>query len=351
MQVDSILICGGRSGFPSCLSDALRAAFPSASIAEVPDIAAAVARPAPDGHELLLVPDGPAADLRHARAQMDAGVLPRWGVVVFGQEGVPLDGWQAGTLSLLLQEAAARHGAERENVRLKGDLLTMARRVSHDLRTPLGGIIASVDMLAETVPSGASLTKPVFSSIDEITRLITRTSLLLRAVAEPIAPQPVAMGSLISEVIFRLSRLVGTANATIHQPSSWPEVTAVAGWLELIWTNLLQNALQHGGTPPVIHLGWEEVPGAWRFYVWDQGPGPKPHGMAVPGGFVPFHMLHDRNAPKGFGLPIVHRLTELLGGNVVMKLPRREARCIGLRCPGLEHDGWRRGCRGMRLTH
>jgi signal transduction histidine kinase len=314
MQVDSILICGRPTALPPCLPEALRAAFPSAAVTEVSDLAAALVRPIPAGRELLLIAEAGEAELRQAREQSDAAALPRWGVLAFGQEGVPAVGWQADTLASLLVEAAARHGADRENVRLKGDLLTMARRVSHDLRTPLGGIIATVDMLAETVPSGPALTKPVFSSIDEITRLITRTSLLLRAVAEPATPQPVAMGSLISEVIFRLSRLIGTANATINQPVAWPEVTAVPGWVELVWTNLLQNALQHGGTSPVVYLGWEEIPGAWQFYVRDQGPGPKPQGTAGPGGFLPFHVLHDRNAPKGFGLPIVQRLTELLGG-------------------------------------
>lgn len=321
MQVDSILICGGPSGFPSCLHDALRAAFPSGVITEIPDMESALARPVPPGRELLLLPEGGEVDFSQAKDQMDSLVLPRWRVVVFGADGLPVDGWQPATLAAMLREAAARHGADRENVRLKGDLLTMARRVSHDLRTPLGGIIATVDMLAETVPGGASMTKPVFTSIDEITRLITRTSLLLRAVAEPSGPQPVAMGSLVSEVIFRLSRLVGKSEATIHQPAAWPDVIAVAGWVELIWTNLLQNALQHGGPSPVVHLGWAEGPGAWRFFVRDLGQGPKPRAMTRPGGFLPFHVLHDRNAPKGFGLPIVQRLTELMGGQCGYEAP------------------------------
>ncbi len=51
-------------------------------------------------------------------------------------------------------DLAARHEKLlRENDRLRGDLLTIARRFSHDLRTPLGGIISADEAIIEGVTS------------------------------------------------------------------------------------------------------------------------------------------------------------------------------------------------------
>ncbi|MEI9866472.1 MAG: hypothetical protein WDN00_18335 [Limisphaerales bacterium] len=54
----------------------------------------------------------------------------------------------------LAQEGAAARSITqdqllRENARLRGDLLTIAVRVSHDLRTPLGGIVNTGELLKE----------------------------------------------------------------------------------------------------------------------------------------------------------------------------------------------------------
>ncbi len=62
-----------------------------------------------------------------------------------------------------------------ENERLRGDLLTIAYRISHDLRTPLGGIIANCEalneILAETSPSALPLVSATLASATLIANL------------------------------------------------------------------------------------------------------------------------------------------------------------------------------------
>ncbi len=315
MKVLSVLTLGAASAFPPALAGALAKAFPLAVSTPVPDLATAVAHPACPGLELLLIaPEEPAGGTR-PEDLLDAESLPRWAVLRFGGEpgSLPPDGWTVETLSHVLTEAAARHALSRDHARLRGDLLTMARRVSHDLRTPLGGIIATVDMLAETLPSTSDSTKPVFSSIDEITKIITRTSFLLKAIAQPLPRKSLNMGTAVQEALLRLERPLYQKQAVLHQPDSWPTVEGVAPWLELIWWNLIHNALQHSGPSPVITLGWEKESHGHRFWIRDSGPGvPARPSHEV---FWPFHLLHDPNATHGLGLPIVRRLTELQGGH------------------------------------
>jgi signal transduction histidine kinase len=314
MNVTSLLMPGPASAFPAALTEAAGEAFPGVVCRNVPDLATAAAGPPHAGLELLcLTPLSGHLDDRPEDLK-DADRLPRWGVLHF-VEAVPAPaggGWNREQLVALLREAAARHALSRDNARLRGELLTMARRISHDLRTPLGGIIATVDMLAETVPAVGRSAQPVFSSIDEITRIITRTSFLLKSIAEPLPLKKLNMGSTVHEAVLRLERPLYQKQATLHQPDTWPEVAGVAPWLELIWWNLLHNALQHSGAPPIIALGWEKDSQGHRFWIRDSGPGlPSGSSRRV---FPPFHLLHDPNAAHGLGLAIVRRLTELQGG-------------------------------------
>lgn len=77
-------------------------------------------------------------------------------------------------------------------------------------------------------------------------------------------------------------------------------MNGVAAWLEVMWWNLLANALQHGGNR--IELGWEE--GGKEFYFWicDQGGGVPMEKRGKL--FQPFHFLHEPDAAHGLGLGI-----------------------------------------------
>jgi len=202
----------------------------------------------------------------------------------------------------------------RENARLRGDLLTMARRISHDLRTPLGGILTTAEMvkevLAETNAASAALVAPIFDSADGLARLIERVSFVLKASLHPDAKTKVKMGEIVFSVRQRLERIILKKNVAISEPASWPEVDGVYFWLEVVWWNLLANALQHGKGP--VELGWQAGKAELRFWVCDRGDGvpAEKHEQL----FQPFHTLHEANAAQGLGLAIVQRLVALQGG-------------------------------------
>ena len=205
-------------------------------------------------------------------------------------------------------------GLEQENARLRGDLLTMAIRISHDLRTPLSGIISAgevfKEMHAESVSS--SLADSLLRSSEEIAGLIKRTSSVLRASACPREKEPVMMEQVVSAVLAQLERRSLAMNATVTQPESWPKVSGVPAWLEIIWWNLLANALQHTGPAPKIKLGWDAEGESVRFWISDNGDGVHEDGRA--GLFQSFESLHKTDSTHGLGLSIVRRLVELQGG-------------------------------------
>ncbi len=161
----------------------------------------------------------------------------------------------------------------KENAQLRGDLLTIGRRVSHDLRTPLGGISMSIELLRELLAKNDAASDALQSlecSADELSRLIKSLSVLAKATAHPQPMENVAMGEIVWGVVQQLERRALKRGATVKAPEVWPRATGHPGWLEFIWWNLLANALQYGGL--VIQLDWAKEKERLRFWIRDNGP-------------------------------------------------------------------------------
>jgi signal transduction histidine kinase len=213
-------------------------------------------------------------------------------------------------------KAAKENGEDLNYARLRGDLLTVASRVSHDLRTPLNYIFtageAMKEILIEKEPAAAAMADSLLSSAEEITQLIKRVSFVLRASANPPEITTVSMSEPVFIALERLERHVLAKQATVVKPAAWPEVPGVASWLEIIWWNLVMNALTHGGQKSRIELGWQEQKQSIRFWITDNGPGvPADRRKNL---FKSFDSLHETRDFAGLGLAIVHRLVELQGG-------------------------------------
>ena len=202
-----------------------------------------------------------------------------------------------------------------ENARLRGDLLTIATRISHDLRTPLGGVVSTGELLKEILTNketaSATLTDALFTSVDEMSKLIGQIRILAKSTADPKPKVPVQMGPILSGVLERLESRILNCQATVVQPDSWPEVSGVAEWLEFIWWNFLANALQHAGEKPRIELSWHQDKNKFHFQVKDSG-----GGVEMPTQlFQPFDSLHQAGSTGGLGLSVVQRLVDLQGGD------------------------------------
>jgi signal transduction histidine kinase len=220
-----------------------------------------------------------------------------------------------------------------EMARLRGDLLTMASRVSHDLRTPLGGISTAAEVLREILAEKnlpITLAQSISDSVDDMTRLIKQISFIARATAEPLPKGLVRMNEVVVLALQRVENRMLKKNATIVNPGSWPQVNGVAKWLDEIWWNLLMNALQHTTDKPHIELSWREEGGRFRFEICDNGGGvPEIIQKSL---FRPFHSLHKMEGGKGLGLSIVQRLVELQGGDCGYK-PRDGGSCFFFSLP------------------
>ena len=110
-----------------------------------------------------------------------------------------------------------------------------------------------------------------------------------------------------------VERLLMKKGAQLVEAENWPQVQGVASWLEVVWGNLLMNAVAHGGASPRVETGWTDLGSEHQFWVRDNGGGVPEEKRPLL--FQPFHRLHQRSSSHGLGLSIVQRLVALQGGH------------------------------------
>lgn len=205
---------------------------------------------------------------------------------------------------------------ETENDRMRGDMVVMSRRISHDLKAPLSAIVSATEVIKDGLAPGDSLVQfanSITDSVAEQERTLRRASFVLKATAIRETLKSVAMEEPVLAMLQRTEHRAMNKNVRIKTPTQWPQVDGISSWLETIWSDLVTNAIDHGSKPGgEVVIGWERAEGVYRFWVRDAGPGVPQERIKML--FYPFDLLHRLDAPRGLGLPIVQRLVELQGG-------------------------------------
>ena len=283
------------------------------------DLAAALSAPA-EGMEILVLLDARADDIKAAFAAQDSRGLPRWAVVPSPfEEGANAeqntDEWHPAILARSIRSAVTHLKLQRDNARLRGDLAMIGRRLMHDLRTPLNAINMANEAVTDRAlrPDVApDLRQSIGDAVTQAGGLIDRIGAVLLASSKRLDLRPVDMEEVVWRARQKLENRIHSMSAVVAAPQKWPVVNAVPSLLEIVWLNLLANSLRHAGPAPHIEVGWTRSEMEACFWVRDSGP-----GVPVakrPSLFHPLDRMNELNAPRGYGLPIVQRLIELLSG-------------------------------------
>lgn len=194
--------------------------------------------------------------------------------------------------------------------------------VSHELKTPIGNILAYADDLHTNydVMSPTEIKQYLDMILIQSRRMnsIVDELLLLANVkmSTQVKISQVQMGPIVTHILEQLAPDIGSANAEIELPDKWHDAVGYSPWIERIWYNYLTNGLKYGGTPPQLTLGSEhDANGRIRFWIADRGPGLLPEQQATM--FQPFPEIskqHQRS--NGLGLSIVKQIAERLNGSV-----------------------------------
>jgi two-component system, OmpR family, sensor histidine kinase KdpD len=215
-----------------------------------------------------------------------------------------------------LRTQAAQAEALAEGDRMRTALL---RAVSHDLRTPLASIKASVSSLRQTdvhwsAEDEAELLANIEQNADRLDALVGNLLDMSRLQAGSL--EPFLRATAVDEVApVALRGLDDADHLLIVVPDDLPLVRADPGLLERVLANLFSNALRH--SPPDLRpmLRAKEDGDRVVLDVVD-------HGTGVPAElkeriFQPFARLDERSPGVGLGLAVAKGFAEAMGGTIV----------------------------------
>ena len=175
---------------------------------------------------------------------------------------------------------------------------------AHELRTPIAILRVKVDAAADPAM------RRLGSDVERLANLAEQM-LDLQRLDSAWRDEELDLAALVRRVAGDLAPLLIAAQRSIEVivDGALP-VRGDGGALERVVTNLVQNAIEHGGRHVIVR-----VSGA-SFEVEDDGPGIPPEQRERV--FEPFHRLRPRAAGSGLGLHLVQQVVERHGGRVAL---------------------------------
>lgn len=238
-----------------------------------------------------------------------------------------LQHWQALTrqvgLSIERERAARAARQAQDQARSEADRNTLLASLSHDLRTPLAGIVGSASALrAQGDALSAAQRERLLSTLEDEARDMTLMADNVLQMARLSQPQwrPRMQWESLEEIlgaaVARMRRRWPQARIQLRVPPGLPPIQAEAALLAQVVANLVDNAVRHGGEPPQIAIQAGRSREGMFVAVRDHGPG------LAQGTLEHLFEQDRRGVPQGkaggagLGLAICRLIVEAHGGRI-----------------------------------
>jgi two-component system sensor histidine kinase KdpD len=222
-------------------------------------------------------------------------------------------------VSLLVLQASARAAEALLLSRTDELRVSLLRAVSHDLRSPLASIKASVtSLLQRDVDWTEEATLEFLGTIDEesdrldglVANLLDMSR--LQSGALEVAMRPVGFEEVVPAALASLSLPTDTVDIAFDE--TMPRVQADPALLERVVANLAANAITASGADGRVRVEASASSDHIELRVVDCGPGIPPGDRARI--FEPFQRLGDSGGGVGLGLAVARGFVRAMGGEL-----------------------------------
>ncbi len=236
-----------------------------------------------------------------------------------------------------LQERLGNEQARIETERTRNALLSA---VSHDLKTPLSAIIAAGTTLADSDSrlDPATRTELTFTIVEAAERLDGLLTNLLSATRLEsglvLAKSVEALDELIGAVLSHFAERLGKRAVKLDVPADLPLVSVDAKLIELVLSNLVENALRYTPDETRLHISAARTQGQVLVSVADEGVGIlEAEREQVFEKFFRGSSAKANDGGMGLGLMICRAVVRAHGGQISAKARVGGGACIEFSLP------------------
>ena len=253
----------------------------------------------------------------------DGGALLLAGATDPGRHRL-LDAFTAQLTASIEAERLAARAAEANRLAETDRLRTaLLHAVSHDLRTPLAALKASVTSLRQTdvawrAEEEAEFLATMEEETDRLNALVGNLLDLsrLETGALTVQSRPLGLEEVVPAVV---AHLCNGHPTELDLPESLPPVEADPGLLERVVANIVQNALHWSPPGRPIRIAGTAADGRVELRIIDHGVGIPVHARGEL--FRPFRRLGDRDSGTGvgLGLAVAQGFTHAMDGDLLVE--------------------------------
>ncbi|MFI4935768.1 MAG: DUF4118 domain-containing protein [Caulobacterales bacterium] len=230
-----------------------------------------------------------------------------------------------------LAAEASEADALRRSERLRAALLNS---ISHDLRTPLAGVLGAATTLIDyrkslEEPVQADLLESIRDEAERLNRYVGDLLDMTRLEGGGVAPRTEStdLRDVVSAAAERVGRRLGKRKLSRDFPQTLSTVPADPALLEQALVNILENAIAYSDDSSRIEAAVYEDERNVVISIEDEGRGiPTPQLQQVFEKFQRLEEASDRGKGTGLGLAISKGFVEAMGGRIAAASPIHEGR-------------------------
>lgn len=195
--------------------------------------------------------------------------------------------------------------------------------VSHEIKTPLANIQNYASLLTKTTDENTrrECVKAVTDASQKLSALVTNILKLNKLENQEIHPsfQPFSLQDSIAQCILSYEKAIDEKGLTVECDFDDVTLTSDRGYLDIVWSNLISNAVKFTDKGGSIKISLKSHPRGAVVEILDTGCGISPDtGARIFEKFYQGDTSHSSDG-NGLGLALVKKIIDVLGGEITVK--------------------------------